>query len=412
MKRLDVNPLWHNSRLVDDFQAICDTGGRLAGTESEAAARKLLSSMLDELGGKRNDFTRSFTGHQPVGARCQVVETGRSLGAVALPGSPPGSYEGLGVVDLGVGSQAEFEGRESDLVGKLAVVSHEYPFTLAHTHRSKKYAWACDAGAAAFAITNNIRAIGPVTGGAGRIRNGAPAIGLSLEDGEVLRDMARRGGSVNLQVDSEERTWDATNLILDLPGRQDRYVVLCAHIDGHNLAESAMDNATGLAGVLSVARLLAPLVSELEYGLRVAFFNVEEWGLTGSRDYVESLSEEEKARIVCAVALDSITGHPRLSALTGGYAEMAELVHSYEAATGVKVDVVTPFLPNSDHANFQSAGIPAMRMIAGYGYEDSLTRYLLTGADRREIVDIGQLKAATAVVAGLVHLACSGRGPM
>lgn len=126
-----------------------------------------------------------------------------------------------------------------------------------------------------------------------------------------------RAGEIPVQVDvrGEPRTWDARNLILDVPGNTNEWVVVCAHYDGHQLAESALDNATGVAAVLEIGRRLAPLVRHLRRGIRLALFTCEEWGLVGSRHYVEQLSQAERDAIAAVIALDSITGHPRMSAL-------------------------------------------------------------------------------------------------
>lgn len=366
----------------------------------------VLTRELDQIGGRRADTSFTYTGNQPIGARL-TINGGRPLEAVCLPGSPAGSQQELELVDLGGGSQQEFETCPTDLSDKALIVRHEYPFSLQHTHRWRKYEMSVRAGAAAFIIANNIPRIGPVTGGIKTPQEGSiPAVGVSYEDGEALAAAARKGNTIQLIVESTTQTWTPRNLILDIPGREDKYVVLCAHIDGHNLAESAMDNATGLAATLEIGRVLAPIIGKLRYGLRLALFSVEEWGISGSKHYVESLSTEERDKIVCAIALDSITGHPRLSALTGGYASMERLVREYETLSGSTLDIIRPQLPNSDHISFQENGIPAMRIIAGYGNVDSMTRYLLTPADRRENVEVGELKAAASIIAGLVYMAC------
>jgi len=404
-----LGQIWTDSSIVDDFEAICSCGGRLAGTDSEAQAQAYLDQRLNEIPGTRHDYVFDYTGWQPEDARLRLLgPSDRELSAVALPGSPPVTGAEVEMIDLGAGTEGEFAAASKDIAGKAVLVRHEYPFTTGHTHRRYKYQWACDAEAAAFIIANNNPMGGAVTGGSGSgLETDIPALGVSHDVGEELRTAAARGQNrLALTVSSQQSTWPARNLILDLPGKTDEWVVLCAHIDGHNLAESAMDNATGLATVLEVGRRLAPLIASCTRGLRLAMFTVEEWGLEGSRRYVEQLSDQNRNRIRAAIALDSLTGHPRLSALTGGNADMERLVGGFSASTGVAIDVVRPVLANSDHYSFQRADVPAMRLIAGYGREDSLTRYLLTPADTRALVDTSQLKAAALTTAALVHSAC------
>src|SRR5262249_61988937 len=53
-----------------------------------------------------------------------------------------------------------------------------------------------------------------------------------------------------------------------------------------------------------------------------------------------------------------------------------------------------PLMANSDHANFAAHGIPALRLIAGFGSPDSHLRLLLTAADTRDKVRRDELDAA------------------
>ncbi len=75
-----------------------------------------------------------------------------------------------------------------------------------------------------------------------------------------------------LEVDESEAATET--LLFDVPGQTDAWVVLSAHVDGHDLAESAMDNASGVAAALAVVRAIAPHVRGWRRGLRLAFFSV------------------------------------------------------------------------------------------------------------------------------------------
>src|SRR6202035_2454739 len=91
------------------------------------------------------------------------------------------------------------------------------------------------------------------------------------------------------------------NVLAYLPGKTDEYVILGAHYDhlgyGHydSLAPSqigqihpgADDNASGTAGVMELARLLAPMKGQLQRGILFASFAGEELGLLGSAEWVK-----------------------------------------------------------------------------------------------------------------------------
>src|SRR2546429_3138155 len=103
-----------------------------------------------------------------------------------------------------------------------------------------------------------------------------------------------------------------------LAGRGTDWVVVSAHIDGHPHGESAMDNATGVAVALGLARLLAPQVSECPRGLRICLFSAEEWGLIGSRIWLEQMDEAARRSIVLNLNLHALRGAYALTALTSG----------------------------------------------------------------------------------------------
>src|SRR5258708_36833370 len=107
-----------------------------------------------------------------------------------------------------------------------------------------------------------------------------------------------------------------------------------------------MDNGTGLAAVLAVTRALTPEVARWRRGLRVMFFSVEEWALTGSAQYVQALSEAERGKIALNVNLDSVAGSPNLAALSSGYAGAEPFLLQGPAATGQARRAGRPLMTN------------------------------------------------------------------
>lgn len=398
------------AHLVDKFMAICDFGGRLAGTHSELLAREFVDDLFDTIGGSRHDQEFLFEGWLPGVVNANLESEGKSsqLDAVTLPGSPPLSASGVRVAPLDW-----YESRDvaSDLVHEGAVlVRHGYPFAEDHIHRRIKYRRACELGAAAFLVDNYLSAAGPVTGGVGDLSDvpNIPAVGISYEGGKKLRSGLSCGPtSMSLDVGAYRRSWMARNLVLEIPGQTDEWVMLCAHLDGHALAESAMDNATGIAIMIEIAAMLSDRVPSLRCGLRLVAFTVEERGLKGSRRYVSQLSEQERRNIRCVVALDTLTGESNLSALTGGNLWLSRLVRQAEAASGCGIDIVNRPIANSDHFSFQEAGVPALRLMSGHGDPSCTSRYVLTSRDRREIVRGSRLKRAAVVAANLTLAACA-----
>ena len=216
-----------------------------------------------------------------------------------------------------------------------------------------------------------------------------------------------------MTIETDEAPAETETLVYDYPGQTDEWVVLSAHVDGHDLAESAMDNGTGLAAVLSVTRALAPRSAGWRRGLRVMFFSVEEWALTGSAQYVEALGADERARIALNVNLDSVAGSPHLAALSQRLCRRRAVPPAGpRRRTGSTLRTVRPLMTNSDHANFAQGGIPAVRLVAGFDDPAAHLRVVLTPADTRDKVAQGELRTGDAPYgrAGRRGLQCRSGG--
>lgn len=392
-----------------DFERICDCGGRLAGTVSERRALDLVAALGREASGVSPQFHPvSYEGWLSTRAALCFAD-GTRADCYPLLRSVPTPKGGLAaeVVDLGRGRPEDFEAHARDLPGRIALVRHELMFAAGTIHRGRKYQMARERGAAGFLIAGPLdHAI--VAGASGRTNGeGIPAAGISPQSAARL---GRAGGglpSVTLTIETSEAPAETNNLIFDLPARGDEWVVLSAHLDGHQVSESAMDNASGVAVVLAVMRSLAPEVQGFRRGLRVIFFNVEEWALTGSAHYVAGLAAEDRARIALDVNLDSVAGSPNLTALISGFAALAPFLSEIATANDCRLGTFLPLMMNSDHANFAVAGIPALRLVAGFDEPDANLRHVLTPADTRDKVAPDELTRAARLAAAIVVAACN-----
>ncbi len=395
--------------LWQDFNDICDCGGRLAGTASETKAFALLRervraaspanagrSIPVSYGGWRAKRATLRLGDGAMAACHPLVRT------IATP------KDGLTaeVVDLGRGTPDEFEAHANDIKGRIVLVRHELMFAAGTIHRRRKYDMARAKGAVGFLIA------GPlpgelVAGSSGREGGeGIPALGVAPETAARLARRVEGWPKATMAIETEESPAETETLVYDYPGRTGDWVVLSAHVDGHDLAESAMDNGTGLAAVLAVTRALAPEVMRFRRGLRVMFFSVEEWALTGSAQYVKALSQAERDRIALNVNLDSVAGSADLAALTSGYAGVEPFLLRAAAENGQRLRTVRPLMTNSDHANFAQGGIPAIRLVAGFDDPAANLRLVLTPADTRDKVAEADLRRATELTAAIVAAAC------
>jgi aminopeptidase YwaD len=396
--------------LPEEFATICDFGGRLAGTESEHQAMEYVAQRGSLASGV--PCTRipvSYGGWRSLKAELRLSD-GKQVACHPLVRSTPTPAEGLTaeVIDLGRGTPEEFEAHRPEIAGRIVLVRHELMFVAGTIHRRRKYNMALEAGAVGFLIAGPM-AGALVAGSSGRHEGdaGIPAAGIAPESAARLARTGQGWPRATLVIATEEYPAQTSTLLFDLPGQTDEAVVLSAHVDGHDVNESAMDNASGVATALAVIRAVAPLVQTWKRGVRLAFFSAEEWALTGSARYVAGLSEEERKRIALNINLDTVAGGRRLTALTSGFARLEPFLLQAAEANGHKLRCVRPLQTNSDHANFALAGIPAFRLVAGYDEPDANVRFVLTPGDRRDKVDAAELVNAAQLTASLLSAACN-----
>lgn len=87
-------------------------------------------------------------------------------------------------------------------------------------------------------------------------------------------------------------TWH--NIIVDIPGTAvpEEVLILSAHFDAVPGAPGADDDGTGVAALLETARALRD--HPMKRSVRLIFFNLEELGLYGSKQYVRTLKRESQ----------------------------------------------------------------------------------------------------------------------
>ena len=168
-----------------------------------------------------------------------------------------------------------------------------------------------------------------------------------------------RSGTQRVRISIRQREWEGEshNVIAELPGKRDEWIVLSAHYDTTALSHGSYDNMSGCVGLLGVLDALKD--KELNYGLRLVFCGSEERGLLGSKAYVRD-HEAELEKIALNINLDMIGTWlgkfiARVSAeekLAGYLGYMgAELGFPVEARIGVY---------SSDSTPFADRGVPAL----------------------------------------------------
>jgi aminopeptidase YwaD len=191
---------------------------------------------------------------------------------------------------------------------------------------------------------------------------------------------------LSMKVDIETTRATVNNILAYLPGQTDEYVIVGAHYDHlgrgnfDSLAPSqvgqihpgADDNASGTAGVLELARLLAPQRGQLKRGVLFMDFAGEELGLLGSGEWVKEPTRPlEKA--VAMINMDMIGRIKDDKVYIGGvgtgstFKPLLEQVEKEQAQKGpaFKIEYSASGYSSSDHTSFVTKKIPVLFFFSG-----------------------------------------------
>ncbi len=182
-----------------------------------------------------------------------------------------------------------------------------------------------------------------------------PGVNIHIKDAvELIRSDAKRA---HIVLEQEEYRGTSQNVVLDLPGERQEWIVLTAHYDSTSLSHGAYDNMSGCVGLLAIAEYFA--TRPHAYGLRFVFCGSEERGLLGSKAYCAA-HEEELPGIALNVNLDMI------GCVMGKFIACCScedaLVH-YLAYMGKELGFgISPYqdVYSSDSTPFADKGVPAV----------------------------------------------------
>lgn len=206
--------------------------------------------------------------------------------------------------------------------------------------------------------------------------------GLDLDKAYI--DANKRGfksqplkASLSLDLKSTIAEKKSRNVVGVLPGgqRADEAVLYMAHWDhlgkhegqeGDNIYNGAVDNATGVAGILEIADAMAHQATPPERSVVFLAVTLEESGLLGSQYYVNHPSFPlDKIAGVINIDAMSVSGRTRDMTVTGfGSSQLEDilkpLADAQKRTLRAETSVQSGFYFRSDHFNFAKAGVPAL----------------------------------------------------
>lgn len=199
-----------------------------------------------------------------------------------------------------------------------------------------------------------------------------PTVFITRSDYDSLNSRLSDGEQVEVEVNLDHRFTEGPipvyNTIAEIPGIEfpEQVVIVSAHLDSWDGpgSQGAQDNGTGTSVTLETARILMAAGVRPRRTIRFILWTGEEQGLLGSREYVNNLTDEEKANISAAFVDD---GGTNWQGALVGVADMEEMLKKAiepvnRAFPTMPVEVVVqanmPRGGGSDHASFNRAGIP------------------------------------------------------
>ena len=183
-----------------------------------------------------------------------------------------------------------------------------------------------------------------------------PCVTINAKDAfELVKSAPEK---VSVSVEQTEYITDSQNVIAELPGRTDEWIVLSAHYDSTSLSHGAYDNMSGCIGLLGVLEALKDR-APLRYGLRFVFCGSEEVGLLGSKAYTDAHAEELE-KVALNINLDMIgTWMGRFIACVSAEEKLLHYLQYTAALRGWglhgRQDVYS-----SDSTPFADRGVPAL----------------------------------------------------
>ncbi len=372
-------------------------GPRLAGTEGNARSMDLLEQELNSLGLETRRESYTIPGWTRLSDRVTLIS----------PLERPLRVAALGYVDrhepleagLAFIESSDLDQLDSEFLrGKVALVAPNIKYSQDNYERLAE-----EFGALGVLLINR------VSGGQllARVSNHDgdtppfPIYSITVEEGRWMQRQLEDGMDVRVRLETRSESSEVTveNLVATLPGTSDQKIIVGGHFDSWDLGQGAMDNGLGIAQLFDTARLLQAHSSTNEHTIEIVWFNAEEWGLWGSRDYVER-HDLEPVRVM--VNLDMVGEPIAINAM--GFDELVPLLETYSESLGAwqfEKKVANKTWLGSDHHPFILKGIPSITFNAPIEPED--VRYYHDFGDFFDKVDPEMLGRATALIALLTY---------
>ena len=127
--------------------------------------------------------------------------------------------------------------------------------------------------------------------------------GVNINAKKAIELINNEAKTAKIVLKQKEYKGNSRNVVLDMPGEIDEYIVFSAHYDSTSLSQGAYDNMSGSVGLLGIAEYFSK--NPHRYGMKFVWCGSEERGLLGAKAFVAA-HEEELAKVALNINLDMI----------------------------------------------------------------------------------------------------------
>lgn len=226
------------------------------------------------------------------------------------------------------------------------------------------------------------------------VSGGEKILGVNIHVSDAVELAKSKPQSVRIVIRQREYEGESHNVVAELPGKSDEWIVLSAHYDSTPLSRGAYDNMTGCVGLLGILEALKKEAPH-RYGLRFVFCGSEERGLLGSKAYVAA-HEQELSKIALNINLDMIgTLMGKFIACCSAEQGLVDYIAYFSRMRGWGMEA-RQGVYSSDSTPFADKGVPALSFarLAGGNIAPIHNRY-----DTAAVLSMERMQEDTAFIA-------------
>jgi carboxypeptidase Q len=201
------------------------------------------------------------------------------------------------------------------------------------------------------------------------------------------------------------------NVIGEIPGTDlaNEVVMVGAHLDSHQSATGATDNAAGVAAMMEAMRILQAVGAKPRRTIRIALWGGEEEGELGSQAYIRShfyntathVALPEYKTLSAYYNLDNGTGRIRGVWIQGNFAAQPIFRSWFPMLKDLGVNAIAPrSVAGSDYSSFDDVGLPGFQFMQDRLEYNSRTHHSnMDTVDRLQRDDLTQMAIVAATFA-------------